>query len=786
MLDEHEARSRKRLGRPDVRATLTCVCARHGAALVLGAAFLIFFGPHLFSADVPYYRDHLITNIPMRQFLYERLRAGEFPQWYPYESLGVPVIGQIALGTFHPLMWGLFWLPAAMAEKLALLATYLVGLIGAYRLARLVSSSRSSALVAAIAFGFGGYALGVSSILTYATSQATLPWVFWAALRVGRHRRAKDAALLGLVWSLVFLAGDAIGFLFCGASLLVSLLERPGWRTTGWLLTGGLLASLLCGIELLPATKVAAESVRNVGEAGPNIGRYWALHPLRLPELIAAGWVPDEVRYRVTRELFGGGSALFATTLFAGGVVVLLAAVGVAKRQRLGLAFAALGALALWMALGDFGGLLPLLRKLVPLFSKFRYPERYLAFFWLALGPLVALGVDAARAQPRRLAHLAALLAVFLGVVAVVIRLQGFAEAAWIAAGRTLAPGDPVPDMVDRAWASGLGWTAFALALAAALFALWPRLPRPALLLAALVFLELWRGNGEHLPLVRRELLEKPNAFHAALHTSAPHEPRPRVVEEPAPPFENRVLAPPALRERWVRGMTHLLRPDAAGLHAVTPLKDNLGATSVRNHLLVAHLGKRLPGVATALNACYRVGGQRTPSPNERELARENELGLSLIESECLPRAFLAGARTAATRDEALALLEQGGFNPSTVVWERGPSLGENPGQVRWKKYSPERLELEVAASGPAALVVTDEFAPGWRATVDGQEVSIYSVWLAVRGVEMPQGIHTVVFEYRTPRLALGLLSTFLGLSAAGLLAAVTAWRERCLRPRAR
>src|SRR5260370_7581020 len=75
---------------------------RSSARIFLLGGWLLFFGPQLASNAVPYYRDHLVTNIPLRHYVRERLLNRELPQWYPYESLGVPVIGQIALGTFHP------------------------------------------------------------------------------------------------------------------------------------------------------------------------------------------------------------------------------------------------------------------------------------------------------------------------------------------------------------------------------------------------------------------------------------------------------------------------------------------------------------------------------------------------------------------------------------------------------------------------------------------------------------------------------------------------------------
>jgi hypothetical protein len=49
---------------------------------------------------------------------------------------------------------------------------------------------------------------------------------------------------------------------------------------------------------------------------------------------------------------------------------------------------------------------------------------------------------------------------------------------------------------------------------------------------------------------------------------------------------------------------------------------------------------------------------------------------------------------------------------------------------------------------------------------------------LAVRGVEIPGGDHEVAFEYHTPRLALGMLSSLSGL-LLGLGLALLGHRKR-------
>jgi uncharacterized membrane protein YfhO len=84
----------------------------------------------------------------------------------------------------------------------------------------------------------------------------------------------------------------------------------------------------------------------------------------------------------------------------------------------------------------------------------------------------------------------------------------------------------------------------------------------------------------------------------------------------------------------------------------------------------------------------------------------------------------------------------------------------------------PEHLALDVVADAPTALVVTDEYAEGWTAQVDGQAVAIQPTLFAVRGVEVPARRHRVEFFYRTPRFTAGLcLAVLVLLAGLGLVA---------------
>ena len=52
----------------------------------LAGAFTLFFARALFTGGIPYYRDLLDTCLPLRAYASARLRAGELPQWFPYEG----------------------------------------------------------------------------------------------------------------------------------------------------------------------------------------------------------------------------------------------------------------------------------------------------------------------------------------------------------------------------------------------------------------------------------------------------------------------------------------------------------------------------------------------------------------------------------------------------------------------------------------------------------------------------------------------------------------------------
>jgi len=92
---------------PDTRAgTLARITSPTGLAVaVLVAITLAFYHGLWLPGLVLIKRDAFRFFLPLKQYLVERLSAGELPQWFPYEALGrpFPLLAMFRYPTIHAL-----------------------------------------------------------------------------------------------------------------------------------------------------------------------------------------------------------------------------------------------------------------------------------------------------------------------------------------------------------------------------------------------------------------------------------------------------------------------------------------------------------------------------------------------------------------------------------------------------------------------------------------------------------------------------------------------------------
>jgi len=80
------------------------------------------------------------------------------------------------------------------------------------------------------------------------------------------------------------------------------------------------------------------------------------------------------------------------------------------------------------------------------------------------------------------------------------------------------------------------------------------------------------------------------------------------------------------------------------------------------------------------------------------------------------------------------------------------------------KSETPERVELEIQKKSPGVLVLRDQYYPGWRGFVDGDEVPIIRANMVNRAIVIPSGNHKIVFQYEPASLNTAFKITVVGL----------------------
>jgi hypothetical protein len=99
-------------------------------------------------------------------------------------------------------------------------------------------------------------------------------------------------------------------------------------------------------------------------------------------------------------------------------------------------------------------------------------------------------------------------------------------------------------------------------------------------------------------------------------------------------------------------------------------------------------------------------------------------------------------------------------------------------GEAEILNYQPTHIEISVSNEHEGYLFLNDAYYPGWRATVNGEDVPIYRANVMFRAVRVPAGESTVVFEF-VPMLwyyamAFGAVVWVVVLIVAGIL-----WRRK-------
>lgn len=122
-------------------------------------------------------------------------------------------------------------------------------------------------------------------------------------------------------------------------------------------------------------------------------------------------------------------------------------------------------------------------------------------------------------------------------------------------------------------------------------------------------------------------------------------------------------------------------------------------------------------------------------------------------------------------------------FDTSAAVQEESITALPEPLTIKAsvKRYEPGRVSIELDTPAPkgSALMVSENWYPGWTATVDGKAATIGKAAVSLIGVALPAGARAIDLRFTNPAYETGKGVTFVAVALALLLFAMGLWADR-------
>ena len=770
----------------------------------LGVAFA--FAPEaMLGLGSFWHHDLRHHHLPWRVWAAGEWAQLQVPWWAPGAANGFPLLAEGQGGFLYLPTMALFLLfSGPVALNLSILGHQVLGALGMHLFLQARGARGWAPYVGGIAWSFCGFAISHTLYLGMQNGLAWLPWLCWATATGRWAGVALSIGALGL-------AGHPQAAAFGGLIAAIYAMNFPGRRLKwGAAALGGLL---LASPQLLATLELSRFSLR---EGGVDPG-FASIGRLPLPELINAvlpyffGYdrpadVPESYYHRGP-GYWGLGVNHWEMCFYLGFPLLVMAAIG--WRRAPGWALAALLCLLLMV-----GGPLWELLRLLPGFDFFRFPVRFAMGLSLCIAVLATEGygtVLQAQQRQRWTLHgwqrnillLSACFFLATGIGHVVVReaeyplrslLRGHywrqvdapapplpASPLARAALPAIEPEDPslIAQKVDRVigsllWSSapsspGVLWPLVSLLLSAAC------LTRPRWF-PALIALDLWSFGRNYHPRVPMEEVAQAPAW-LVDEMRQPGGGRMTVLDRRVAPELDAQLLSASLGLMY--GTQDVILPSPLLMVRNDALLARAGLTfSEKGSIQVEHYLQNLE-FARRIGLKYIVSIHEVPGLFPLVRGSVNVF----LDPAALPRVRMVPcSKQVHTADDVFLAMD--GLDPRKVAVYEGPEDGpvrceeaaENS-SANLLSYTSQRVEVE--ATGPGELLLSDSWYPRWQATIDGTPVEIRRADQIFRGIPIPAGSHRVVFSFDPglPGVLLwGAMAGMFGISFGGLYGL---WKQR-------
>lgn len=768
------------------------------AVAVLSLAYPALAGGFLVNP----HSDQYIAGYAFREYAAQYMRThGGFPLWNPYLFGGLPYVAAMHGDIFYPTFLLRLLLPTDVAMTWSfIIHVFLAGLF-AYLLLRACGIGFYGALVGGLAYMMGGNVAGLVSpghdgkLYISALLPLTLLFVLrgvhdgkrwaWGALSIvvglavlSPHPQLLQYLLLASGAFALYVAFANFG----GVTLERRVAIRRLATATGAIVLGGAIGA----IQYLPVREYVPFSPRAGGKGWEH-----AISYSLPPEELLNTYIPQ---FTGMLDKYWGRNGIHLHSEYIGAVVLVLAGLGLGWTATRG------GRKFVWFWLGTLvvsllwamGGYTPFYRivyAIVPGTKFFRAPSTMLYIVSFCVAVLAACGMDRVVAGEVRRRYLVGWLAA--GVLFTILGASGGLTnlAAGIATPeRTEAVLDNARDLAFGAIRS-FGFVFITVAIIWAISA--RRLPATmgAALIVAGTAIDLWSIERSYW--MFSPPASKLYASDETIRYMASQSQPGRVI--PLPLSGEIAPGDPFLRPGGLANglMTHGIR-DVLGYHG-----NQLGRY---NDLLGLDEGGRQlvnPNFWALSNSRYFLTNtDSVPIPGARRVVGpvRNAAGTTVYLFE-LPGdnsfAWLVPVIVKAPDDQVLSTVLDPRFDVRrAALFDTGASVTARTvsalppplvGKVTTNRYEPGSIALTLDTPAPAgsALVVSENYYPGWTATANGQNARVGRADYSLIGVELPTGARTVELSFDSAPYRTGKLVTLVALGLSVLWWLGGAFAER-------
>jgi hypothetical protein len=679
-------------------------------------------------------------HLPVRAFYSAALHQGFAPNWIPNLFSGFDLHGEGQVGMYHPLHWlsyrVLHLRSAFMIE--CLVAYPLAGIGMALFLRRLPLPSAASAM-GGLLFAFSTYLLLRLTHLNVIAILAHIPWLLWlidCSVREPRPAR-REGARLGIA----LLTGSQLLLGYPGAVVISGLIEacyalqlsrrERALAPLLWLVGAKLLGVLIGCIQLLPTYEAFSLSVR--ADTSLEYRMKGSLHPWNLLQLLSP------YLYFPTRVYSPVVPNPVEEAFYFGSITPVALAWLVIRRKQLEawrpllLSLLAIGLVAIVLALGEYGGVSPLLAS-IPLVGQLRVPARFTFLLQFALVIAAAIAFADLAAARREDAEGKARQTRWLLVV-------------------------PAASAVVTAIALGLGRLP-------SLSHFGDSLAEPAIAFVgaalALVGVALFTraAKGDRLALIGIVVFAAADVswFCGSLWWNDPPQ---DYAEFPA----TIPRSPAVFPARTAIGYTVFVSRDDEGkysfrtstrfiLHDARLVSGYVGLSPERQLFPYDHKAMRVAGVTTFL-----LDGVFRPLPKPLPLFR-------LVTDTVVS-------------DDPAAAIEAIDVARTAVVDRPVELSGGTAGEVEVVEYLPGSITLRATSETRQLLVIAESFHPGWKLKIDGEQAPLLRAYGDFMGAVVEPGRREVKLTFDPDSLRRGTKITLAALGGLVVLAMASGLRRR-------